>query len=88
MPVPSYQPDGCNGKHVHGHRRTCNKAVLQAAAKKFGREAENQTQGVQTKVAHLSLEDDVLVLPVLDDADRLQRANDVVRVGSHLLTDI
>ena len=37
---------------------------------------------------HLSLEDDVLVLPVLDDADRLQGADDVVRVGGHLLTDV
>ena len=39
-------------------------------------------------MSHLSLEDDVLVLPVLDDADRLQGTDDVVRVGSHLLTDV
>ena len=48
----------------------------------------NKDSWCENRVAHLSLEDDVLVLPVLDDADRLQRADDVVRVGGHLLTDV
>lgn len=34
------------------------------------------------------LEDDVLAFPVLHHAQRLQRADDVVRVDGHLLTDI
>lgn len=72
---------------LRGPRR--ERRPLEAVAVQLPLRAAAPLRALHVLVDHvLLLEDDVLALPVLHHAEGLQRADDVVRVDGHLLTDV
>ena len=65
----------------------CYSVSFRAVKYKCSKQAYEQDYSMSNK-SYLSLEEDVLALPILHHAHVLKRAHDVVGIHSHLLTHV